>query len=221
MTKIDFNDQYVQGDAFKKLFGIHHTFDLVFTSPPDLSQTEFGKKQTSEYQDWQRKSMTLLDNITKDDGHIVICQTDRKVNGEVLPNHITYYNQLTKHHWKLKDYKPVFRTPNIETKNLYKFNYQHLMIFGKKGSFARKGDILKQIYIDHQVEKDGQMVWTPEFCKWIINALTKPGDLICDPFAGFGPVLWASKELDRRYFGVELIDKYYDPTFAMFRERLI
>ena len=46
---------------------------------------------------------------TKDDGFVVISQTDRKINGEILPNHITYYNAMLRNGYVLKDYKIMVR----------------------------------------------------------------------------------------------------------------
>jgi len=49
-----------------------------------------------------------------------------------------------------------------------------------------------------------------QWARWIIQRATKEGMLVCDPFAGSGSTLSASKELNRNYIGCDISQKYVD-----------
>ncbi len=50
--------------------------------------------------------------------------------------------------------------------------------------------------------------------RWLANALSMPGDLVVDPFAGSGSTGIAAVQLGRRFHGIEI-----DPTFRELAER--
>ena len=45
---------------------------------------------------------------------------------------------------------------------------------------------------------------------WFIKLFTKEGDWVLDPFMGVGTTCLASKQLNRRYIGIEIKSKYYN-----------
>jgi len=47
-----------------------------------------------------------------------------------------------------------------------------------------------------------------EFCKWVIQLTTVPGDLVVDLCAGSGTILLAAKQLGRRFLGCEIDERY-------------
>jgi DNA modification methylase len=50
----------------------------------------------------------------------------------------------------------------------------------------------------------------PRLCEWWIKYLTKPGDVILDPFIGSGTVGIESLKLGRRIVGIEKEEKYFE-----------
>ena len=189
--------------------------DLVFSSLPDISQTHF-EKDTVSYKEFQTNVMKEFARMVKDDGFVVVSQTDRKINGEILANHITYSNALSECGMKMKDYKIVVRNEPVDKRDMYYFNYQQCVIFTRNGTIKRSGDFLKNILI-YNTERIGNIkgalnsfMWPEPFCHMIIDRLTKEGDKVLDPFAASGISLQVAKEMNRKYLGCELSKEVYD-----------
>ena len=212
-------NQFVNGDCFEVLEPIENqTVDLVFTSPPDISQTEWGKDIKNCTHSFSEERVVYLIALVKDDGFILIAQTDRKINGEILPNHITYYNAMIDFGWKLKDYKIVVRNHPVEKRDMYTFNYQHCLIFTRTGTIKRAGDFLKGIMVyDTQKMKgfSGPLqlhMWNENFIELMLEYLTKENDKVIDPFAGSGVVPYVAKRMNRQYLGCEINKEVYDAS---------
>ena len=211
-------NQFVNGDCFEVLEPIENqSVDLVFTSPPDISQTEWGK-DVKLYTEFQRRACSLFNCLVKDDGFVLIAQTDRKINGEILPNHITYYNTMVDFGWKLKDYKIVVRNHPVEKRDMYTFNYQHCLIFTKTGTIKRAGDYLRSImvYETHKMKGfKGPMqlhMWNENFIELMLEYLSKENGKVVDPFAGSGVVPYVARRMNRQYLGVELDEDVYNAS---------
>ena len=209
---------FVHDDCFDVMEDIEDkSVDLVFTSPPDISQTEFGTA-IGFYKAFQQKACSAFSRITKDDGFVLIAQTDRKINGEILPNHITYYNAMIDLGWKLKDYKILVRNHPVEKRDMYTFNYQHCLIFTKGGTIKRAGDYLKSImvYETHKMKGfKGPMqlhMWNENFIELMLEYLSKENDKVVDPFAGSGVVPYVARQMNRQYLGVELDEAVYNAS---------
>ena len=210
-------NEYILGDSFEVMCDMEeNSVDLLFTSLPDLSQTSFGEsKDITSYQSLQKEALAQFSRITKDDGFIVTCQTDRKINGEILPNHITYHNAMVYLGYKLKDYKIIVRN-SIELKNMYTFNFQHMNIFTKTGTIKRSGDWLRDILVYPAKKVEGQHIWDENFVKLVLSYLSKEGDYVVDPFAGHGIVPYICKQMNRDYLGVEIVPEIYNENFRLF-----
>ena len=189
--------------------------DLIFSSLPDISQTHYNT-DTVSYKEFQANVMKQFARMVKDDGFVVVSQTDRKINGEILANHITYSNALSNCGMKMKDYKIVVRNEPVDKRDMYYFNYQQCVIFTRKGTIKRSGDFLKNILI-YNTERIGNIkgalnsfMWPELFCRMIIDKLTVEGEKVLDPFAASGIALQVAKEMNRKYLGCELSKEVYD-----------
>ena len=221
MKNYDFKiDDYVKGDCFDYLPKIpNNSVDLIFTSPPDISDTPYEKSSEGIelYKEFQKNIMNEFSRIIKEDGFVVITQTDRKILGSVLQNHSWYSKCMDECGMKLKDYKIVVRN-KVGKKDMYYFTFQHMLIFTYEGIIKRGGDWLKDIIVDKQFflqpkNKIRQYIWSEKYCRYVIENLTDEGDMVIDPFAGVGIVLSTSKKLNRHYWGAEISNEYYNEGF--------
>ena len=211
-------NRFILGDCFDVMREMEdNSVDFVFTSPPDISQGDWNNNIES-YQNFQKKTTEECSRISKDNGFVLIAQTDRKINGEILTNHITYYQSMIRLGWKLKDYKIIVRNYPVDKKDMYTFNYQHCLIFTKKGKFKRGGDILKNILVYDTEKMKGLQgplnlhIWNEFFVELMINTLTKEGDKVFDPFSGSGIVPYVARNLNRKYLGCELNEEVYNES---------
>ena len=87
------------------------------------------------------------------------------------------------------------------------------IIFAIKGKYSFPGHRPKDVITFSRIIGNQQMVHPTEkpvgLLSNLISSVTKPGDLILDPFAGSGSTLVAAKKTGRRFIGVELDDEYF------------
>lgn len=87
------------------------------------------------------------------------------------------------------------------------------IIFAVKGKFSFPGHRPKDV-VSFMKLSSSQMIHPTEkpvgLLASLITSVTKPGDLILDPFAGSGSTLVAAKKTGRRFIGIELDDKHFE-----------
>lgn len=95
------------------------------------------------------------------------------------------------------------------------------IIFAVKGKFSFPGHRPKDL-ITFKKLNGSQMVHPTEkpvgLMADLITAVTKPGDVILDPFAGSGSTLVAAKKTGRRFVGIELDDGYFEKAQRRVKE---
>lgn len=209
-------NQYTFGDSVEILKQVpDESVDLIFTSPPDLSQSA---SEIEEFKTWLSGIMSEFSRVIKPDGFIVLSQQDRRLKGSIFSYHWWYIKWLTDLGFTLKDEKILIRN-KAERVDLYKFTYQYFNCFTKSGKIPankRKGKWLQDIIIDQEENIEGQYVWSLDFCNLVIETLTEPGDFVIDPFAGYAPVLYSAKTLNRNFWGGELDPRRYNDNFEYY-----
>lgn len=97
------------------------------------------------------------------------------------------------------------------------------IIFAVKGKFSFPGSRPKDVISFHKLS-GSQMIHPTEkpvgLLTSLVTSVTKPGDLILDPFAGSGSTLIAAKKTGRRFIGIEMDETYYQKAARRIEEAI-
>lgn len=85
------------------------------------------------------------------------------------------------------------------------------IIFATKGNWKFPGQRPKSIFRINRVDAE-KLIHPNEkpvsLMRALIEAITKPGDLVLEPFSGSGATCMAAKEIKRNFVGIELEERY-------------
>jgi DNA modification methylase len=85
------------------------------------------------------------------------------------------------------------------------------MVQTKEQQPIRQPDVDAFLILDRKKERFRQSHPCPkseEEMEFMVKHLTKPGDIVLDPFAGTGTTLQAAKKLGRHYLGCDISPNY-------------
>jgi len=212
----DMIKEYLNDDCFNVFPTIaDNSAHLIFTGVPDSNNLGLDD-DIEKYKKFINEAFIQFNRIIKDDGFVALCQSDRKMGGQVFSKHSFIIGLMCNMGFVLKDYKIIVKN-SIDSKDLYIFPYQHLCVFTRTGKIARKGDWLKGILVydmkmkESKKNKTGSFFsWNPEFVKLVIGTLTKENDLVIDPFSGTGIVPMTAYQLNRQHIGIEMDKSMYN-----------
>ena len=95
------------------------------------------------------------------------------------------------------------------------------IIFAIKGKYSFPGHRPRDL-VTYQKLASSQMIHPTEkpvgLLTNLISSVTKPGDLIVDPFAGSGSTCVAAKKTGRRFIGIELDDEHFEKASRRIEE---
>lgn len=160
------------------------------------------------------------ERIISEDGYFVLIQTDAYKNGCVLPRNVLLVEEFTKRWgWDLLDVKVWkrkqgdFFQPPFSLVHVFNIGESKAKRPSAKGNAAYFAGIW-----DYPQTAGGKLNAYPEgLCQLLVNTFTKPGDLICDPFAGTARLLATAARMERRAVGYEIDESLYDEVLTNLR----
>ena len=206
-------NKLINGDCFKILPKIKkNSAQLIFTGVPDLNDLGMSNKEIIVYETFIDIALKQFARIIKDNGFIAMCQSDRKMGGQIYSKHSMLIRKMYNLGFKLKDYKIIIK--DVNSKDLYRFPYQHLCVFTRKVIITRKREWLNNIFIyDMKKHKIGPFYNFPlDFVKLVISTLTVENEIVIDPFTGSGVVPRVAKIMKRQYLGIEINEEIYNDS---------
>ena len=206
-------NKLINDDCFKILPKIKkNSAQLIFTGVPDLNDLGMSNKEIIVYETFIDIALKQFARTIKDNGFIAMCQSDRKMGGQIYSKHSMLIRKMYNLGVKLKDYKIIIK--DVNSKDLYRFPYQHLCVFTRKGIITRKREWLNNIFIyDMKKHKIGPFYNFPlDFVKLVISTLTVENEIVIDPFTGSGVVPRVAKIMKRQYLGIEINEEIYNDS---------
>ena len=236
----DFN--LLHGDTFELLPQFNFKFDMIFADPPYFLSSggisvQSGKVVCVDKGDWD-KSMSQEDINAFNLKWLSLCREKLKDNGTIwisgtYHNIFSVANCLTQLGYKILNVITWAKTnppPNISCR-YFTYSTEFIIWARKSQKVAHyyNYDLMKQLNGDKQMTDVWQL---PAIGRWekscgkhptqkplgvlarLIQASTKPGAWILDPFNGSATTGIAANLLGRRYLGLDIEDEFLSMSKA-------
>ncbi|MEM2618628.1 MAG: site-specific DNA-methyltransferase [Candidatus Hadarchaeales archaeon] len=196
-------NQIINGDPLEVMFGIKsESVDLIFADFPFRPK---GVKK-AEFLDWNRRLAREFERLLKETGSLYILNNPFNVvstlaiytelfhfrNMIIIPRHYKYVPFGGKMFAMRHNCLLFF----VKNKEKYVFNKDY-------GKFT---DVWDDIHYAVRGKHTGSI--PEEIVKRAILASTNEGDLVLDPFVGFGTSAIVAKKLNRRFIGIDIDENH-------------
>ena len=172
--------------------------DFILTDPPYVTRFRDRQGRTVANDDngrWLRPAFNQMHRVLKDGGFCVSFYGWNKVD-------------LFMEAWKSAGFRVVghlvFRKRYASSKRFLRYEHEQAYLLAK-GNPAPPAhpipDVLDFPYTGNRLHPTQKPV---EALRLLVEAFTRPGDLVLDPFCGSGSTLVAAAQLQRDWTGVEL-----------------
>lgn len=177
--------------------------DFILTDPPYLVNyrgRDGRKVANDDNARWLRPAFNQMHRVLKDGGFAVSFYGWNKVD-------------LFMDAWKAAGFRVVghivFRKRYASSSKFLRYQHEQAYLLAKGNVCLPENPIPDVIDFPYAGNKLHPTQKPVEALAPLIEAFTKPGDLVLDPFSGSGSTLAAAKQLGRDWIGIELDNGHY------------
>jgi hypothetical protein len=198
-----------------------NSVQLVVTSPPDLSETKY-----SRWNDLFELYGLVLGKCVRclrPSGVVCVALTDRKWKGTIVRKHEEVTHLAESLNMELFAHKIVVRTRAV---SLYRIGFSHVLCFrqrdrcrqapGRSCNLASfQSDVWGPYWGLYGVPKTPNS-FPPEVAKLLVEAFSRVGEMVVDPFCGIGTTQRVALGMRRRCVGYETnarLHGYWTPLY--------
>lgn len=242
------NEVLIHGDAFEILENIKPgSIDMIFADPPyflsnDGITCKSGKMESVNKGDWDkissleekhefnRKWIRVCKNVLSANGTIWISGTLHNIysvgmaleqEGFKIINNITWQKTNPPPNLACRCFthstETILWAQKDEKNAKHFFNYQ--LMKEENGGKQMKDVWTGSLTPQKEKAMGGHVTQKPLYLLTrIIEASTRPGDIVLDPFCGSSTTGVAAKQLGRKYIGIEIEKEYIDLSIKRLKQ---
>lgn len=206
------------GDCLELMKDIPNgSIDLVVTDPPykttsrgssggtgGILKEEINKRgkvfkhNDIEFNEW----LPELYRVLKDTGHAYIMSNNKNLKNMLMEIENVGFNI----------YKTLIWAKNSPITNMYYMDSHEYIIFCRKGKAKRINNCGTKsvLNVDNPRNKVHPTEKPVELMEVLVNNSSLDGEVVLDPFMGSGTTGVACKNLNRKFIGIELDEKYFN-----------
>lgn len=217
------------GDCIEGMKNLKTKVDCIVTSPPyniggDFHTFVNGKRVTygayaefkdkmpeDVYQSWQIDVLNACYDVLEDNGAMFYNHKNRIANGSV----ISPFEWVAKSKFNINQVivMNLKSTANVDKRRFFPVHELIFVLTKEKGLKLSNDECLTDVWEAKKVPRKVSghpATFHIDIPKRCIQASTKEGDIVLDPFMGSGTTAVAAKELNRNYLGFEITKEYIE-----------